>query len=365
MSKLPSGWELSCLNELASPIGGGTPSKADPQYWVGGTIPWISPKDMKVRVISDSEDHVTEAALNRLSVVPRDSVLVVVRSGILSHSLPVAQNSVPAAVNQDMRAFVPRAEISSSFLAWQLIAKEREILQACSKDGTTVASIEAPALANYALKVAPAAEQTRIVAKLEELLSDLDDGVAELKAAQRKLAAYRQSLLKAAVDGSLTAAWRAKNTSTETGEQLLQRILAERRAQWEAKQLAKYQEQGKTPPKDWQKKYQEPVQPDTTGLPELSDRWVWASVDQCALDESAITDGPFGSNLKSSHYQEHGPRVIRLQNIGDGEFIDAKAHISQEHFEELTKHAVEKGDLVVAMLGEVLPRASGVRHDAP
>jgi type I restriction enzyme S subunit len=75
------------------------------------------------------------------------------------------------------------------------------------------------------------------------------------------------------------------------------------------------------------------------------------------LDEAAITDGPFGSNLKSSHYQDVGPRVIRLQNIGDGVFLDAKAHISQEHYEELTKHAVEQDDLVIAMLGEVLPRA--------
>ena len=66
----------------------------------------------------------------------------------------------------------------------------------------------------------------------------------------------------------------------ETGAALLQRILQERRARWEAKQLAKFKEQGKTPPKDWQKKYPEPVQPDTTGLPALPDGWVWASLSQ-------------------------------------------------------------------------------------
>jgi type I restriction enzyme S subunit len=128
--------------------------------------------------------------------------------------------------------------------------------------------------------VAPAAEQTRIVAKLEELLSDLDAGVAELKAAQTKLAQYRQSLLKAAVEGALTAEWGAKNTPTETGAQLLERILTERRACWEAKQLAKFAEQGKIPPKDWQKKYPEPVQPDTTDLPGLPEGWVWATLSQ-------------------------------------------------------------------------------------
>nr|WP_229519089.1 restriction endonuclease subunit S [Massilia rhizosphaerae] len=134
------------------------------------------------------------------------------------------------------------------------------------------------------IPIAPPAEQARIVAKLEELLSDLDAGVAELKAAQKKLQQYRQSLLKAAVEGALTASWReahrAANTPLETGAQLLERILRERRARWEKKQLAKFKEQGKTPSKDWQKKYPEPVAPDTTGLPELPKGWVWASLDQ-------------------------------------------------------------------------------------
>ena len=240
------------------------------------------------------------------------------------------------------------------------------------------------------IPVPPLAEQNRIVEKLEELLSDLDAGVAELKAAQRKLAQYRQSLLKAAVEGALTADWRAariaassssslrkqgpsdsrRNTTksldsrvrgndghAESGADLLQRILTERRARWEARQLAKFAEQGKTPPKDWKAKYPEPVAPDTNDLPALPGGWVWSSMDQCALDESAITDGPFGSNLKSSHYTASGPRVLRLQNIGDGHFVDAKAHISEGHFAEMLKHSVAEGDLVIAMLGEVLPRA--------
>jgi type I restriction enzyme S subunit len=212
-------------------------------------------------------------------------------------------------------------------------------------------------IAAFKFFLPPRNQQTRIVEKLEELLSDLDAGVAELKAAQKKLGQYRQSLLKAAVEGALTADWRKHNTPQESGAQLLQRILTERRARWEAKQLAKFAEQGKPPSKDWQKKYPEPVQPDISGLPELPEGWVWATVDLCSVDESAITDGPFGSNLKSSHYQEHGPRVIRLQNIGDGTFVDAKAHISESHYRELSKHAVQESDLLIAMLGEVLPRA--------
>ena len=126
------------------------------------------------------------------------------------------------------------------------------------------------------------AEQARIVEKLEELLSDLDAGVAELKAAQRKLVQYRQSLLKAAVEGALTADWRASHTPQETGAELLQRILSERRARWEQKQLAKFAEQAKTPPKGWQAKYAEPVAPELTDLPLLPEGWAWATVEQLA-----------------------------------------------------------------------------------
>ncbi|MDZ4349854.1 MAG: restriction endonuclease subunit S [Xanthomonadaceae bacterium] len=148
------------------------------------------------------------------------------------------------------------------------------------QSGSTRKRISRGNLSTLQLPIPPRSEQTRIVAKLEELLSDLDAGVAELKAAQKKLAQYRQSLLKAAVEGVLTAEWRANNPPTETGAQLLQRILQERRARWEARQLAKFKEQGKAPPKDWQKKYPEPVQPDTTDLPALPEGWVWASVEQ-------------------------------------------------------------------------------------
>lgn len=229
---------------------------------------------------------------------------------------------------------------------------------------TAIPGLSRDDLYRVKISLAPTAEQTRIVAKLEELLSDLDAGVAELKAAQKKLQQYRQSLLKVAVEGVLTAPWREAQrklgTPSETGAQLLERILTERRARWEAKQLAKFKEDGKTPPQGWRKKYPEPLQPDTTDLSALPEGWVWASVDQCSLDERAITDGPFGSNLKSEHYRDSGPRVIRLQNIGDGNFVDSYAHISEAHFADLSKHAVETDDVVVAMLGEVLPRACSI-----
>ncbi len=169
--------------------------------------------------------------------------------------------------------------------------------------GSTRLKLTSSAMKQIQMVVPPAAEQARIVAKLEELLSDLDAGVVELKAAQKKLVQYRQSLLKAAVEGALTANWRATHTPSETGALLLKRILQERRARWEVKQLAKFAEQGKTPPKDWQSRYPEPVQPDTTGLPELPRGWVWATLSQVGwLDRGRSKHRP-----RNAHHLYGGP----------------------------------------------------------
>ncbi len=86
--------------------------------------------------------------------------------------------------------------------------------------------------------------------------------------------------------------------------------------------------------------------------------WTWATLEELlAVEGRAITDGPFGSKLASRHYTPSGARVIRLQNIGDCIFNDEHAYISLDYFEELRAHEARAGDLVVASLGEELPRA--------
>ncbi|WP_147692800.1 restriction endonuclease subunit S [Vogesella mureinivorans] len=192
------------------------------------------------------------------------------------------------------------------------------------------------------------AQQTRIVAKLEELLSDLDAGVAELKAAQKKLAQYRQSLLKAAVEGALTAEWRTKNTPSETGAQLLERILLERRARWEAKQLAKFKEQGKTPPKDWQKKYPEPVRPDTADLPELPEGWVWATIDQLAAIGTGVT--PLKS--KSQYYMGGEIPWVTSGALNNEMVAEAIEYVTPLALKECRLELYPAGTLLVAMYGE-------------
>lgn len=93
-------------------------------------------------------------------------------------------------------------------------------------------------------------------------------------------------------------------------------------------------------------------------MTDLPHGWEWATLEDLAGPMArAITDGPFGSNLKSEHYTENGARVIRLQNIGDGHFRDERTYISLARFEALRTHEVRPGDLVIASLGQTPPRA--------
>ena len=133
-------------------------------------------------------------------------------------------------------------------------------------------------------------EQRRIVAKLDELFSELDAGVAALERAQAKLKRYRASVLKAAVEGRLTEEWRRKNPPDETGAELLQRILVERRQLWEQEQLAKFKAKGQRPPKNWQQKYKEPAGDKCISeLPELPEGWCWATVDQITVSTTVTS----------------------------------------------------------------------------
>jgi len=130
------------------------------------------------------------------------------------------------------------------------------------------------------LLIPPEAEQKRIAEALDELLSDLDAGVAALERVRAKLKHYRAAVLKAAVEGALTAEWRKQHPATETADALLTGILTERRRRWEEAQLAKFAQAGKTPPKDWKAKYREPIGPDMSGLQRLPVAWCWATPTQ-------------------------------------------------------------------------------------
>ena len=149
------GWNTDPLTAVCSRIyGGGTPSKSHPEYFEG-SIPWVSPKDMKSDVITDSIDHITEEAIanSTTNLVPEGSVLMVIRSGILKHDLPVSINAVPVTINQDMKAFVPGENITASFLRNYFKAIELDVLAGVR--GVTADNIDFKAFQHRKIIVPP------------------------------------------------------------------------------------------------------------------------------------------------------------------------------------------------------------------
>jgi type I restriction enzyme S subunit len=273
--------------------------------------------------------------------------LVIGRKGAAGSVHFVSNSSWPI----DTAYFIqPPHGININYLCYLLSSCRLESLD----KSTAIPSLSRDDLYRVVVPLAPTAEQARITEKTGSLLSDLDTAVAELKSAQKKLAQYRQSLLKTAVEGTLTAQWRTQNTPTETGAQLLQRILIERRTRWEAKQREKFKEQGNTPPKDWKKKYPEPVQPDIKDLPELPEGWVWASIEQIvSTDKYSLAIGPFGSNLKVPDYRETGTPLVFVRNIRQGNYGGTHTkYVTPEKAQELAAHSVDAGDVLITKMGE-------------
>lgn len=319
MSGLPDGWVSAELGNAVTLKTGPFGSSLHQSDYVTNGIPLVNPMHIvNVRIRPSSDVTVTPETVARLSDFKlKKGDLVLARRGEMGRCAVVQEKEAGWLCGTGSLIVRPEPRLlDPDFLQGFLSSASSVKYLLEASVGSTMANLNQQHLLGMRLPLPPLSEQNRIVEKLEELLSDLDTGVAELKAAQKKLAQYRQSLLKAAVEGALTAEWRAARavgtgTTTasfprkressilpgdiashmdsrlrgndgngETGGQLLQRILTERRARWEAKQLAKFKEQGKAPPKDWQKKYPEPVQPDTSGLPELPQGWVWATLSQ-------------------------------------------------------------------------------------
>ena len=196
--------------------------------------------------------------------------------------------------NQAIAHTHPRP-LPSRYLFWYLRSVRSELI-GLGKGGTQK-NISQTVIKTISFPLAPLPEQHRIVAKIESLFVRLDEGVAALQRAQANLERHRASVLKAAVEGRLTERWRREIPPGETGEDLLQRILAERRRLWGTEQLAKFEAKGRKPPRNWKAKYKEPVEPDTRNLRELPDGWCWATVDQLGRVIGGLTKNPARRNL--------------------------------------------------------------------
>jgi type I restriction enzyme S subunit len=186
------------------------------------------------------------------------------------------------------------------------------------------------------IPIAPLPEQRRIVARIEELFSRLDVGVAALYHAKAQLQRYRQSVLAAAVTGQLTKVWREQHPDTEPASELFERILSSRFENWQRKG-----------------KYAAPIAPAMPDNVELPTSWTWISVEQLSSPEKfSLSIGPFGSNLKVSDYRDSGVHLVFVRHIRSNDYNVTPKFISAEKAWELDAHSVDPGDLLITKMGE-------------
>jgi type I restriction enzyme S subunit len=185
-------------------------------------------------------------------------------------------------------------------------------------------------------------EQQRVVAEIEKQFTRLDAGVASLKRVQTELKRYRASVLKAACEGRLVPTEaelaRKENRSYETGEQLLQHILKQRREKWNGTD-----------------KYKEPAAPKIVDLPSLPEGWAYGTVEQLGIaGEQAVTTGPFGTNLGREDFTDSGVPVLTISCLQEGGIASGKAEfVSDEKANELHRYRLRAGDLLFSRMAAV------------
>jgi type I restriction enzyme S subunit len=205
LGDVPEHWEVVPLKYLCNFSGGGTPSKDNLDYWTDGDIPWVSPKDMKSFWLSDTQDKVTERAVKESSTnfVEIGTLLMVVRSGILQRTIPIAINTVRVTLNQDMKALRFNERMNVEYAANFIFGCQDSLLLEWSKEGATVESIEHEYLSNGLIPVPSIKEQTEIVEYLNKRMSVFQNLEKRALNGIELLQERRTALISAAVTGKI------------------------------------------------------------------------------------------------------------------------------------------------------------------
>ena len=205
LGKIPVYWLIARTWQVCEAVSGGTPSREVPQNW-DGSIPWVSPKDMKRRLILDTEEKITELGLKEsgLKLIHPPAVLVVVRGMILAHSFPVGLLTVPATINQDMKSLKLGRDIEPRFFAWLLDGVSQHVLFATvEKAGHGTRAVRMDQWRSLELPIPPVSEQTPISEHLDRETAKIDTLVAKVREAIERLREFRTALISAAVTGKI------------------------------------------------------------------------------------------------------------------------------------------------------------------
>lgn len=188
-------WVQTKVKNVYQSFGGGTPSRGVPEYW-GGDVSWVSSGDVKQELISTGSEFITEAGLENSSsklCVP-GSVIVVVRSGILRHTLPVAIVQKTLAINQDIKCFDCGNEQLNHWLSLFLRGNEKNILL-LNREGTTVQSVKYDTLKDLDITFPPKEEQEEIVKQVKRYFDITNQVEKQIEKAEARVSKLTQAIL--------------------------------------------------------------------------------------------------------------------------------------------------------------------------
>ena len=168
--EIPENWAWARLSSFGVFSSGKTPSMSNPQFW-NGNVPWVTSKDMKRPVITDSEMHISELAASTMQLYPTGTLLLVARSGILKRILPLCKLGIDSTINQDIKAFSLYDIELSEWLFYGIKAFEPYILKELVKSVTTVESLKFDEFAAMLIPVPPLSEQRRIIAAIKAAMN--------------------------------------------------------------------------------------------------------------------------------------------------------------------------------------------------
>jgi Restriction endonuclease S subunits len=197
---IPKHWKVKKLGEVCHTTSGGTPSRGNNKYYQGN-IPWVKSGELDKGLILETEEMISEEAIKNSSakIFPKGTLLIALYGATIGK---LAFLGVDASTNQAICGIYKNENIDSNYLFNYLFYKKPSLVK--QGIGGAQPNISQGILKNLEIPIPPLSEQQDIVAKIEELLSDLENGKQQLQTAQQQLKVYRQSLLKWAFEGKLT-----------------------------------------------------------------------------------------------------------------------------------------------------------------
>lgn len=334
LRKLPKGWVWVSVGSVYSIIGGGTPSTSNPEYWQG-EIPWITSADIYGLKDIRPRRYINRKAINNstTNLVSEGSLLIVTRIGLGKMALA----NKPICFSQDLQALTGNNSYIYPKYAMYCLSQVIQIFKYKNR-GTTIAGVTKKQLSNLMFPLPPLPEQHRIVDKIEELLTNLDNGIESLKKIKAQLKRYRQAVLKHAFEGKLTEKWRKDNKDNlNPASLLLEQIRAK----------CKKYEKGK---------YNEFLPLDTKNMPTLPDGWLWVRIGE-------VVELTMGQSPPGNFYNQDGigmPLINGPVEFGPTPFSKT---IKSKYTLKPTKMCKEN-DLILCVRGSTTGRMNIAGFDA-